>query len=147
MNKYTVDPSIRRDNDVAMKKSTAKIPVKTPTKAPAKSPAKSANKPIAEALSKSAIIAHIAAISEVEAKHVRAVLDGLEATIASSIHKKGIGHFTLPGFFKITSQAVAAKPRRKGIDPFTKQERWFEAKKATVRVKVRALKKLKDAAV
>jgi hypothetical protein len=132
---------------MAIKKSTVTPSAKTSTKTPAKVSAKSTNKPITEALSKSAIIAHISALSDVGVKQVRAVLDGLEATIAGAIHKKGIGHFTLPGLLKITSQAIAAKPRRKGMDPFTKQERWFEAKKATVRVKVRPLKKLKDAAV
>jgi len=34
-----------------------------------------------------------------------------------------------------------------GKNPFTGQEQWFEAKPATVRVKVRALKKIKDAAL
>jgi hypothetical protein len=63
------------------------------------------------------------------------------------VAKKGLGEFTLPGLLKIGVQKVEAKKRRKGIDPFTKIERWFEAKPATVRIKVRALKKLKDAAL
>jgi nucleoid DNA-binding protein len=105
------------------------------------------SKPITEALSKSGLIKHLSERAGVELKTARAVLDALEEAIAGSIHKKGVGHFTLPGLMKITSQAVAAKPRRQGIDPFTKQERWFEAKPATVRVKVRALRRLKDAAV
>jgi len=41
---------------------------------------------------------------------------------------------------------VPAKKRRFGNDPFTGEERWFDAKPATVRIKARALKKLKDAA-
>jgi nucleoid DNA-binding protein len=105
------------------------------------------NKPITEALSKSGLIKHISERAGVELKSTRAVLDALESAIAGSIHKKGVGHFTLPGLLKITSTAVAAKPRRKGVDPFTKVERWFEAKPATVRVKVRALRRLKNAAV
>lgn len=112
-----------------------------------KTPAKSSGpKPLNQALSKSGLVAHLAARSDVAPKGVRAVLEALEETIAGSIHKKGIGQFTLPGMLKITSVAVAAKPRRKGVDPFTKQERWFEAKPASVKVKVRPLKKLKDAA-
>jgi hypothetical protein len=47
----------------------------------------------------------------------------------------------------MTATAVAAKPKRKGIDPFTKEERWFAAKPASVKVKIRPLKKLKDAAL
>jgi hypothetical protein len=47
---------------------------------------------------------------------------------------------------KIGVQQVPAKKKRFGKDPFTGEERWFDAKPATVRLKVRALKKLKDAA-
>lgn len=107
---------------------------------------KGASKPITEPLSKSGLVAHLAEQSGVETKGVRAVLASLEQTVANSLHKKGAGVFTLPGLLKITAVAVAAKPKRKGIDPFTKEERWFAAKPASVKVKVRALKKLKDAA-
>jgi hypothetical protein len=48
---------------------------------------------------------------------------------------------------KITAQSVEAKKKRFGKDPFTGAERWFPAKPATVRIKARALKKLKDAAL
>jgi nucleoid DNA-binding protein len=122
----------------------------TKTMATSKKPAagkKSASKPITEPLSKSGLISHLAEQSGVEPKGVRAVMAALEQTVANSVHKKGAGVFTLPGLLKITAVAVAAKPKRKGIDPFTKEERWFAAKPATVKVKVRALKKLKDAAI
>ena len=56
------------------------------------------------------------------------------------------GTFTLPGLLKITAVNVPAKPKRKGINPFTKEEQWFAAKPASTKVKVRPLKKLKDAA-
>ena len=104
-------------------------------------------KPITEVLSKSALVTRLSEHSGVEAKHVRSVLVALEHTLAGAIHKKGVGQFTLPGLLKVTSQAVAAKPKRRGVDPFTKEERWFNAKPASVRVKIRALKKLKDAAL
>ncbi len=118
-------------------------------KAPAKTAAKSAAapKPIKEALSKSGLVAHLAESSGVAAKEVRAVLGALEGAVAASISKKGAGSFTLPGLLKITSVKVPAKPKRKGINPFTGQEQVFAAKPATVKVKVRPLKKLKDAAL
>jgi hypothetical protein len=78
---------------------------------------------------------------------VKAVLAALEATMVASLSKRGLGAFTLPGLLKVTAQAIPAKKARRGIDPFTKQERMFAAKPATVRVKVRSLKKLKDAAL
>ena len=102
-------------------------------------------KPITEALSKSSLVAHLADQAGTDTRTVKGVLEALEQTIAGSMHKKGVGHFTLPGLLKITATAVPAKPKRKGVDPFTKEERWFAAKPASVKVKVRPLKKLKDA--
>ena len=77
---------------------------------------------------------------------MRAVLASLEGAVAGSICKKGAGSFTLPGLLKISAVNVPAKPKRKGINPFTKEEQWFAAKPASTKVKVRPLKKLKDAA-
>ncbi len=117
------------------------------SKSPAKAAAKpTAAKPIKEALSKSGLVAHLADASGVAAKDVRGVLAALEGAVAGSVSKKGAGSFTLPGLLKITVVSVPAKPRRMGINPFTKAEQWFAAKPASVKVKVRPLKKLKDAA-
>ena len=103
-------------------------------------------KPIKSAFTKAGLIAHLAEYTGVEPKATKAVLAALEETIVASLSKKGAGAFTLPGLLKIDVQKVAAKKKRFGKDPFTGQERWFDAKPATVRVKARALKKLKDAA-
>jgi len=105
-----------------------------------------ASKPIKAALSKSGLVAHLSEASGVAAKDVRAVMAALEGAVAGSVSKKGAGSFTLPGLLKITAVNVPAKPKRKGINPFTKAEQWFAAKPATTKVKVRPLKKLKDAA-
>ena len=111
-------------------------------------PAKpAALKPIKETLGKSALISHLSSHSGVETKGVKAVLSSLEATIAATLHKNGARVFTLPGVLKATAVAVPAKPKRKGKDPFTGEERMFAAKPASVKVKVRALKKLKNAAL
>ncbi|WP_337244766.1 HU family DNA-binding protein [Luteimonas sp. gir] len=128
------------------KATTKKVPAKKAA-APKKTAAKSAApKPIKEALSKSGLVAHIADATGLAAKEVRAVFSALEGAVHGSISKKGAGSFTLPGLLKITSVSVPAKPKRKGINPFTKEEQWFAAKPASVKVKVRPLKKLKDAA-
>ena len=123
----------------AAKKAAAKAPAKA-----AKAPA--ALKPIKDAFTKSSLVSHIVEQSGVDSKSVKAVLASLEGAIGASIHKKGAGTFTLPGLLKITAGAVPAKPKRKGKDPFTGEERVFAAKPASVKVKVRPLKKLKDAA-
>ena len=125
---------------MAKKKTAAK---KAAPKAAAK-PA--APKPIKEALGKSGLVAHISEATGVAARDVRAVLASLEGAVHGSISKKGAGSFTLPGLLKITAVNVPAKPKRKGINPFTKEEQWFAAKPASIKVKVRPLKKLKDAA-
>ena len=115
--------------------------------APKKAAAKpAAVKPIKEVLGKSGLVAHLSETTGVAARDVRAVLGALEGAVHGSISKKGAGAFTLPGLLKINVVNVPAKPKRKGINPFTKEEQWFAAKPATVKIKVRALKKLKDAA-
>ncbi len=125
----------------AVKKTAAKAPAK-------KAVAKSAElKPIKAAFTKASLIAHLAEQSCVEAKSVKAVMAALEAATLASLSKKGVGEFTLPGLLKVSAQKVPAKPRRFGKNPFTGQEQWFAAKPATVKVKVRPLKKLKDAAL
>lgn len=138
-------------NAPATKAPTA--PQKPAVKAPAK---KAAAKPVAKpttvkpiktAFTKAGLIAHLAEQSGVEAKSVKAILAALEATALASVDKKGIGEFTLPGLLKVISQKVPAKPKRFGKNPFTGQEQWFAAKPATVKIKVRPLKKLKDAAL
>lgn len=130
-----------------MAKTAQKAVKKAAPKAAPKAAAKPAIvKPIKDALSKTALVAHVAESSGVAPKDVRAVLAALEAAVVASVNKKGFGSFTLPGLLKITSVKVPAKPKRKGINPFTKQEQVFAAKPASVKVKVRPLKKLKDAA-
>lgn len=115
--------------------------------APAKKAAPAAAKPIKTAFNKSTLAAHLAQASGVEPKAVKAVVAALETTMLSSVSKKGLGAFTMPGLFKVTVVNVPAKKARKGIDPFTKVERMFAAKPASVKIKVRALKKVKDAAL
>ncbi|WP_423228783.1 HU family DNA-binding protein [Pseudaquabacterium rugosum] len=115
-------------------------------KAAAAPAAGAAMKPIKEAMGKTALVAHLAAASGVDTKVAKTVLAALEQTISASIGKKGLGEFTMPGLFKVVVQNVPARKAYKGIDRFTKQERTFPAKPASTKVKVRAMKKLKDAA-
>ena len=68
------------------------------------------------------------------------------AEIAEAVGKKGPGVFALPGLVKITVVKKPATPKRKGINPFTKQEQVFAAKPARKVIKVRPLKALKDMA-
>ena len=127
-------------------KAKAAPAVKKTTAAAAPAAAPAAVKPIKDAFNKSTLIAHLATQSGVEPKAVKAVLAALEGAIVASVHKKGSGEFTLPGLLKIGVLQVPAKKKRFCKDPFTGEERWFDPKPASVKIKTRALKKLKDAA-
>jgi nucleoid DNA-binding protein len=138
--------------------ATAKKAMKaTPAKAAKTAPGKSAKattkaaagpmKPIKTSFNKTGLVAHLAETTGVEPKSVKAVMAALEGTMVASVHKKGAGMFTLPGLLKVTAVQVPAKKARKGINPFTKEETTFKAKPASVKLKVRPLKKLKDAAL
>lgn len=141
--KKTALPTKAAKKAAPVKKAAAK------PAAPAKAKAKAIvpSKPIKTAFNKTSLMGHLAEMAAVDVKAVKAVIASLEATILASVHKKGLGSFTLPGLLKVNVINVAAKKKRTGIDPFTKQERVFAAKPATVKIKTRALKKLKDAAL
>ena len=143
---------------VVKKAVKAAAPAKTTKKAaapakavkavkPAAKASPAALKPIKTAFNKSSLAAHVAEQSGVDAKSAKAVLAALEGAIVMSVNKKGLGSFTLPGLLKVTVQNVPAKKKRMGKDPFTGVERMFAAKPASVKIKTRALKKLKDAAL
>jgi nucleoid DNA-binding protein len=124
----------------------ARKSVKKAARKPARKAAPKAPTSIKSVLTKTALVAHLADAAQVTAKDVRALLAALEQAIQASISRKGARVFVLPGLLKITVTSVAAKPARKGINPFTGEATTFKAKPATVKVKVRPMKKLKDAA-
>ena len=126
------------------KKTTKPAP---PVKKVAVAKPVAAVKPIKTVFNKTTLVAHLVEQSGVEPKAAKAVLAALESAILGSVHKKGSGEFTLPGLMKIGLQQVPAKKKRFGKDPFTGEERWFPAKPASVKIKTRTLKKLKDAAL
>ena len=134
--KKTMTPAPANKAAPAKKDVTAKV---AKTSAPLK--------PIKTVFNKTSLIAHLAEMAGVEPKAAKAVIAALEATVLASVHKKGLGAFTLPGLLKVNVVNVPAKKKRTGLDPFTKVERVFAAKPASVKIKTRALKKLKDAAL
>ena len=138
-------PAAAKKAAPAAKKAAA--PAAKKAAAPVAKPVAAGIKPIKTAFNKTTLIAHLAEQAGVEPKATKAVLAALEATILGSVHKKGSGEFTLPGLMKIGLQQIPAKKKRFGKDPFTGEERWFPAKPAAVKIKTRALKKLKDATV
>lgn len=114
-------------------------------KKPAKTEA--ALRPVKEKLTKSAMINMIAEQNELPRKAVVAVLNSIEAIMMGSILPRGVGEFTLPGIMKVTLRKIPARKAGTLIrNPATGEMMKATAKPASVRVKVRALSKLKKAA-
>jgi nucleoid DNA-binding protein len=112
-----------------------------------KSSAAATVRPIREKLTKSALVSHIAEKTKLESKAVKLFLGELENVMAGSVHPKGIGEFTLPGVLKVTLRKVPARKAGTMIrNPATGEMMEAKAKPASVRVKVRALSKLKKSA-
>ncbi|WOJ98615.1 HU family DNA-binding protein [Congregibacter brevis] len=124
----------------AKKKAAAK-------KAPAKkaaAPAKKAAPALKDKMTKTQVMASISESTGLTKKQVGDVMSELETLIERSIKKRAVGEFTLPGLMKITTVKKPAVKARKGINPFTGEETMFKAKPASVAVKVRPLKKMKE---
>lgn len=114
----------------------------------AKSTAKNAApKAIKERMNKTQLLQHLVDTTGLEKKDVKSVMDALEETMLGHLRKRGCGEFMFPGLFKIVTKRIPAKKARKGVSPFTGEETTFKAKPATTKVKLSALKKLKDAAL
>lgn len=133
----------------AVKKAPAKKTAakKTTAKKKAGKPAAAAFSPVKQALTKSALIARLAEENDLTRAQAAGVFASLENVLLGSIHPKGVGSFMLPGLMKVTLQKVPA--RKAGVmvrNPGTGEMVPAKARPATVRVKVRALQKLKSAA-
>jgi DNA-binding protein HU-beta len=96
-------------------------------------------------LSKSDILDALAdAVGEgISRKHVKQVVETLADVGHKELKRNGI--FVLHGFAKFVVVKKPARPARKGINPFTKQEQTFAAKPASKTVRARPVKAVKDA--
>ena len=99
-----------------------------------------------KAMTKTEILAAIAADCDLSKKQVAAVFESLSAQIKAGL--KGAGVFAIPGLLKIQKQKVPARKAKKNVpNPFRPGELMdIKAKPASTKIKVRALKALKDMA-
>jgi len=97
-------------------------------------------------LTKTEILTAIAEETGLTKKQVAAVFEALNGVIKKSLGRTGAGMITIPGLLKIQKQKVAAKKARKHVpNPFRPGEFMdVKAKPATTKVKLRAMKGLKD---
>jgi len=122
------------------KKAAAK---KAPAKKAAAAPVKKAPG-IKAKMTKTAILNEIATNTNLSRAQVTSVMDELESVIERHIRKRSVGEFTLPGLLKIKAAKRPASKKRMGRNPATGEEIVIPSKPATTRVRVSALKKLKD---
>lgn len=101
---------------------------------------------IKEKYSKTQILNEIAESTGLTKREVAAVLDQLTDLVERHVKKRGCGEFTLPGLLKIVTIKKPAKKARKNVpNPFKPGEFMdVAAKPASIQVKVRPLKKLKE---
>jgi nucleoid DNA-binding protein len=101
-----------------------------------------------KAPTKTEILQNIATATDLTKKQVGAVLEALTEEIRKNLGNRGPGVFAIPGLLKIEKKKVPARPAQKGVpNPFKPGELMDRpAKPAYNKVKVRALRSLKDMA-
>ena len=101
---------------------------------------------VKKAMTKSELLNAISDQTDLKRREVSSVLDSLSQQISKSLGRRGAGSFTLPGLVKIEKKKVPARKARKGVpNPFKPGELMdIKAKPASTKIKVRALKSLKD---
>lgn len=125
-----------------MAKTAGKVEAKRPLKS-----APAAIKPVKQALTKSALINLLAEENEIPRKTAVGVYTTLENLFLGSVHPRGSGEFVLPGLLKVNLRKVPARKAGALVrNPATGEMVKAAAKPASVRVKIRALSKLKSAA-
>ncbi len=114
----------------------------------AKKSASAPLQPVKQQLTKSGLVNLLAEQNGLTRKQASGVLVTLENTLLGSVHPKGAGIFVLPGLMKVTLRKVPARKAGTLIrNPATGEMMKAAAKPASVRVKIRPLKKLKSAAL
>lgn len=105
-------------------------------------------KKISEVFNRTSLIAHLVDQTGLEKKAVTQVLTVLMNTMQGALMPRAVGEFTLPGLFKVFLRKVPA--RKAGVlvrNPGTGEMMKGAAKPASVRVKMRPLSKLRQAAL
>ena len=91
---------------------------------------------------KSEILASISKDTELSKKQVGAVFDSLSGSIKKSLRSHGL--FTMPGLLKMKVVKKPATKAREGVNPFNGEKMMFKAKPASKKVRIAALKTLKE---
>ena len=79
-------------------------------------------------MSQGELLNNMVSLTGLSRKEARSAMEAYKTIGAFEMKKRGI--FVLPGFAKFTVKKLPAKPARKGINPFTREECIFKAKPA-----------------
>ncbi|NRB39518.1 MAG: HU family DNA-binding protein [Pseudomonadales bacterium] len=104
---------------------------------------------ISSRYSKTQILTEIAENTDLSKKDVAAVLEELGVLIERHVKKRSCGEFVLPGLLKVEAKKKPARKAQKNVpNPFKPGETMdIAAKPASIQIKVKPLKKLKDMAL
>jgi len=91
---------------------------------------------------KSEVLTQISKDTTLSRKQVSAVFDSLSGMIKKSL--RGNGLFTMPGLLKMKVVKKPATKAREGVNPFNGEKMMFKAKPASKKVRIAALKTLKE---
>ncbi len=94
-------------------------------------------------LSKAQLFERMAELSGLTKKEVDAAYRALLSVVAARLRSAGM--ITLPGIATVKAVKKDALPERPGKDPFSGEPKIFKARPASVKVRLGALKALKDA--
>jgi len=93
-------------------------------------------------VNKSQFIQAVSKEADVSKSEAKSLVEAFERVVVSTVQTGEA--ITLTGFCKFARKDIAARPRRKGRNPFTGEEQWFEARPASKGVRITALKSFKD---
>jgi nucleoid DNA-binding protein len=93
-------------------------------------------------VNKSQLIQAVSEEADVSKSQAKSFVEAFERVVVSTVQAGEA--ITLTGFCKFARKDIAARPRRRGRNPFTGEEQWFEARPASKGVRITALKSFKD---
>ncbi|MDH5673898.1 MAG: HU family DNA-binding protein [Myxococcales bacterium] len=95
-------------------------------------------------MTKAQLVAELSEKTGLSKGEVQGFFDQLRTIIGRELGAEGPGEFVLPDLLKLKVKITDARPAHTGLDPFTKQEREFEARPAQRKVRATPVKALKD---
>jgi nucleoid DNA-binding protein len=93
-------------------------------------------------VNKSQLIQAVSEDADVSKSEAKRFIEAFERVVVSTVQAGEA--ITLTGFCKFARKDIAARPRRKGRNPFTGEEQWFQARPASKGVRITALKAFKE---